>query len=360
MICDIKKGDAHFDDDENWTLEQTASRSGSRLLLVAAHELGHALGLGHSSDKQALMAAGHDEWEGKVRLSSDDIQAVQALYGGPGEARPQTGDPALSRGPGPNGPSQRQPGGPGLVPGGQGVSRLGPGVPQFPPGVLPGLQPGGPPLLPGPGGPPRHPGQAVLLPAPQQPRRLPAPTSRPAGPEYEEYEDYEDSEFLAKTDAIIENNVEEFADNDDVGESGELCSGSIDTILTMKNDESYVFKGSEYWKLAGSGVAPGYPRRTGRDWAGLPANLDAAFTWTNGKMYFFKGSQYWRFSRSKQLERGFPKKISEGFEGIPTNVDAAFVWGKNDKIYFFKGYEKIHNLFLSLLFSFMTERHCNK
>ncbi|KAK6296597.1 hypothetical protein J4Q44_G00327390 [Coregonus suidteri] len=44
-------GDTHFDDDETWTLSQR----GVNLLLMAAHEFGHALGLDHSRDRRALM-----------------------------------------------------------------------------------------------------------------------------------------------------------------------------------------------------------------------------------------------------------------------------------------------------------------
>ncbi|CAB1349102.1 unnamed protein product [Coregonus sp. 'balchen'] len=44
-------GDTHFEDDETWTLSQR----GVNLLLVAAHEFGHALGLDHSRHRRALM-----------------------------------------------------------------------------------------------------------------------------------------------------------------------------------------------------------------------------------------------------------------------------------------------------------------
>jgi len=365
-------GDAHFDDDEKWTLEQTASKDGSRLLLVATHELGHALGLGHSEDKSALMAASHEEWEGKVKLSDDDIKAIQALYGKPGEPRPESGDPALGRGPGPNGPR-----GPGRRPGGPG---RGPGGPPFRPGGAPPFVPshgfpeeGGPPFIGGPpppggpqfggpppihgGPPPVYPGQegplVVINPERRvnsvprdEPRRLPQKPDRRIKDDKTFDIDYvnDDSEFFNDVDTVIENNVDEFSDDIDgkrpsvrkVNE--ELCNGGgVDTMVTLKNDDSYVFKGKKFWKLTETSVAAGYPKIISEEWDGLPGNLDAAFTWKNGKMYFFKGTRYWRFSASKQLDKGFPKDISEGFESIPNDVDAAFVWGKNDKIYFFKG-----------------------
>lgn len=72
-------GDAHFDEDEAWTV--TVPTGPARdLVTVAAHELGHSLGLGHSSVTGALMAPFYG---GPQRfLHSDDIAGIQSLYGG--------------------------------------------------------------------------------------------------------------------------------------------------------------------------------------------------------------------------------------------------------------------------------------
>ncbi|XP_039600451.1 collagenase 3-like [Polypterus senegalus] len=71
-------GDVHFDEDETWS----ANSQGINLFLVAAHEIGHSLGLRHSSDPNALMypAYSYKDPNG-FQLSQDDIQRIQALYG---------------------------------------------------------------------------------------------------------------------------------------------------------------------------------------------------------------------------------------------------------------------------------------
>ncbi|CAG5129335.1 unnamed protein product, partial [Candidula unifasciata] len=70
-------GDAHFDEDEPWTV---GTGEGADLTMVAAHEFGHSLGLGHSSDPEALMAPFYAYSE-KPCLKKDDILGIQSLYG---------------------------------------------------------------------------------------------------------------------------------------------------------------------------------------------------------------------------------------------------------------------------------------
>ncbi len=66
----------HFDDDERWVDSETQNVD---LLTVAAHEIGHTLGLGHSNDPNALMYAAYS---GPHRfLDNDDIAGVEDLYG---------------------------------------------------------------------------------------------------------------------------------------------------------------------------------------------------------------------------------------------------------------------------------------
>ncbi|KAM4847868.1 interstitial collagenase [Urocitellus parryii] len=69
-------GDAHFDEDERWT----KNFRDYNLYRVAAHELGHSLGLAHSTDIGALMYPNYI-FSGDVQLAQDDINGIQAIYG---------------------------------------------------------------------------------------------------------------------------------------------------------------------------------------------------------------------------------------------------------------------------------------
>ncbi|KAM6158569.1 matrilysin [Rhynchocyon petersi] len=72
-------GDAHFDEDERWT---DGSTIGINFLFAATHELGHSLGLAHSTDPNAVMYPTYKNYRDpeNFKLSKDDIKGIQTLY----------------------------------------------------------------------------------------------------------------------------------------------------------------------------------------------------------------------------------------------------------------------------------------
>ncbi|CAG7723747.1 unnamed protein product [Allacma fusca] len=98
------------------------------------------------------------------------------------------------------------------------------------------------------------------------------------------------------------------------------------------------FSGSNYWELDGTTASPESPKPLTE--LGLPSTLkklDAAFVWEkNGLTYFFSGHQYWRYNETtKKVDDGYPLSM-ERWGGVPTPVDSVLRW-KDGKTYFFQG-----------------------
>ncbi|XP_014665123.1 PREDICTED: matrilysin-like [Priapulus caudatus] len=71
-------GHVHFDEYEDWSL---GSNVGHLFPLIALHELGHVLGLPHTSDPSAVMYPILDKRSiSSWHLQRADVQAIQALY----------------------------------------------------------------------------------------------------------------------------------------------------------------------------------------------------------------------------------------------------------------------------------------
>ncbi|XP_046452877.1 uncharacterized protein LOC124200653 [Daphnia pulex] len=71
-------GEAHFHESVKWTID---SPIGTNLLHVAVHEIGHSLGLFHSTVPSSVMYFTDKNYDPHFKLSEDDISAIQHLYG---------------------------------------------------------------------------------------------------------------------------------------------------------------------------------------------------------------------------------------------------------------------------------------
>jgi len=269
-------GDIHVDDTEYWSIN---SYKGTNLLQTMVHELGHSLGLSHSDVRDAIMAPFYRGWDPFMKLSSDDVRAIQSLYG-PKQSSPST-------------TTTRRP-----------FVGLG--------GILTGGGSSGDDK----GGLCSDPKIDSIVQTADQSSYI-----------------FKGRNYWKLTSDSVEKGYPRSIRTDWDG-----LPNNIDAAFTWRKTKStYFFKGNLYWKFVNKRQSRGYPKRIGEGFPGIPDNLDTAFVWGgNGKIYFFKGTSFWKFDpeRKPHVNIGeYPKDIS--LWDLPPRVDAALQWN-NGRTYFFK------------------------
>nr|XP_061812346.1 matrix metalloproteinase-15-like [Nerophis lumbriciformis] len=283
-------GDTHFDADEPWTLD-SPNHQGIDLFLVAVHELGHALGLEHSENPNAIMAPFY-QWihTQNFTLHEDDIKGIQHIYG----------PPHITETPHTSGEDPEQ------------ALPTSPSPPEEKPTLSPvESEPNTP------------------SPSPSRPEPTPGPTTRPAIPTTS----HPDVTPPIRRDVPLPPSTRRPPKQPD-NVAPDICDGDFDTV-TLLRGEMFVFKGRWFWRVRRNRVLDNYPMPISVFWVGLPSNIDAAYERHDGKFVFFKDDQYWVFREADVLP-GYPQPIREYGQGVPPHgIDTAVWWEPNGYTYFF-------------------------
>ncbi|CAO2610395.1 Matrix metalloproteinase-15 [Lemmus lemmus] len=275
-------GDTHFDADEPWTFSST-DLHGISLFLVAVHELGHALGLEHSSNPNAIMAPFY-QWmdTDNFQLPEDDLRGIQQLYAHPG------------------------------------------GKPERPP------KPGPPPQ-------PR----ATERPDQYGPNICDGNFDTVAVLRGEMFVFKGRWFWRVRHNRVLDNYPMP------IGHFWRGLPGNISAAYERQDGHFVFFKGNRYWLFREANLEPGYPQPLSSYGTDIPYDrIDTAIWWEpTGHTFFFQADRYWRFNEETQHgDPGYPKPISV-WQGIPNSPKGAFLSNDAAYTYFYKGtkYWKFNN-----------------
>lgn len=305
-------GDAHFDIDEDWQLDdRSIEHHGTSLKNVAVHEFGHSLGLGHSSVQGAVMFPWYHGYRGDGDLPEDDRLAIQEIYG----AR-------------------------------DGLRQWGPSS--------------------------RHRYYTKKTTTTAVPTTRPTTRRYTTRRVYADRRDYErrrnsfDNNYPQKpryypssvtTLPTTRRPSTRHHPNKDP-KRPDTCNTAYDSI-TMIRGEIFIFKDRYLWRIGNEGrLLDGYPHEIVKMWSELPHSLthiDSVYENKRRQIVFFigktiaairkflflfdyfTGKHYYVF-HSHNLLPGYPKRLTDlGLPETVEKIDATLIWGHNNRTYFYSG-----------------------
>lgn len=290
-------GDAHFDAEERWLPSEPEDDDGVNLFAVAAHEIGHSLGLSHSSTPGSLMFPYYQILGEHFRLPQDDADGIQHLYG----LKDPPSDPATT-------------------------------TPATPPEATTKAT-------------------RVVVEPTEGVRHLTTTTQKSLLPLPDICNSTIDAISVIRREVFVfKGNYFWRLHSNRTLRPGYPVSidrfwydlppniSKIDALYERPSDTKIVFfAGKNFWLFSANQLESGYPKPLTD--LGLPEDVDrvdAAMVWGhNGKTYLFSGMQYWKFDEEEnKVELDYPRSIT-AWRGVPSDIDAAFQW--TDGItYFFK------------------------
>nr|XP_047142208.1 matrix metalloproteinase-2-like isoform X2 [Hydra vulgaris] len=282
-------GDLHFYDETEFTLGTT---KGINLLWVAVHEIGHCIGLEHSSVENSIMYPRYKGYMGEsFTLSKDDILGIQSIYGF--KKQTTTMKPAIIT-------TTK-------------ITKTNPTILCSMKGAVFDEFSGITYLF----------NRNKVYKIDQWLKKIDGPF--PVTHFLPNVKSVDSAYINRKSEVIIFEGTSYYIYSS-LSKLILLESGSIfKKFRGLRNDtkhidaaflwpatrKTYLFSRDLCYKFSDSNFPHrGYPREISKSWKNAPTQVDSVLVWKNKRTYFFKGSKYYRINDQGEVENYYPKSIS--------------------------------------------------